>query len=469
MGKRQANNEGSIYNTIQKNKKKFDNTKMCKICSECTDRTLCNNRTGWDKCIKCKECQTECLKYCDRFYCYDKSFAQITVNKVQKTVANAQTKKDVAIKKREKYNILNSKTLFKNGELSLIESIKYIEEKKFKDTSICANSYLRNTDTINLISRYPDSNKKLKDLTEEDMKQLLIFFRNNFYSQSQLEKIYDEINSVFGFSDLKRNTIIAIKNKKEIQAFTLEEEALLLDYIDNNEELLILDRKAKISSRTAKNLIKFLLAFGPRIGEACSIDLNNIDFDDFKIKIERSITRDENGKDIIGTHTKTGNKLKKHKKDDTRNVSFNVLFDDDYVTDFLKEQYDEAISNPNNTKNLLFCRLDGSLITHSSFNAMFKRICKQAGIKKECNNHMTKHTAVTRLIENGVDIYAISKIVGTSVDELHKTYAHIFDEFVYREIQKSLEKREKITPQKQFDNVVNFGDYKKLHSNYIQK
>ena len=50
---------------------------------------------------------------------------------------------------------------------------------------------------------------------------------------------------------------------------------------------------------------------------------------------------------------------------------------------------------------------------------------------------MTKHTGVTRLKENGIDIYVISKLVGTSVRVLTKTYAHIFDDFIEKEIEKS--------------------------------
>ncbi len=50
---------------------------------------------------------------------------------------------------------------------------------------------------------------------------------------------------------------------------------------------------------------------------------------------------------------------------------------------------------------------------------------------------MIKHTAVTRMIENGMDINAISKVVGTSVRVLLKTYAHILDDFVKREIEKT--------------------------------
>ena len=62
-----ANGEGTIYETIQKIKRKFNNTKMCKICSECKDRSYCNNRTGYVKCDKCINCTS---KDCDRFYIY---------------------------------------------------------------------------------------------------------------------------------------------------------------------------------------------------------------------------------------------------------------------------------------------------------------------------------------------------------------------------------------------------------------
>lgn len=69
MGRR-AKGEGSLYQTIQKQKRKsFDIKGECAICKNCTDRTACNNRQGYIKCEKCKNCKEVCLDYCDRFYC----------------------------------------------------------------------------------------------------------------------------------------------------------------------------------------------------------------------------------------------------------------------------------------------------------------------------------------------------------------------------------------------------------------
>ena len=95
-----GNGEGSIYDTIQKIKKDFDNTNMCKICSECEDRSFCNNRQGWIKCDKCKNCKGD--KTCDRFYIYKKTFAQIATKNGRITVGNGKNKKEVNEKKENK-------------------------------------------------------------------------------------------------------------------------------------------------------------------------------------------------------------------------------------------------------------------------------------------------------------------------------------------------------------------------------
>ena len=112
----------------------------------------------------------------------------------------------------------------------------------------------------------------------------------------------------------------------------------------------------------------------------------------------------------------------------------------------LNEQLQIAKSNPLNTNNLLFCTKDGKFITHSSINGILKRICRDARIKLElpegCHIHMTKHTGVTEMIEAGMNIYAISAIVGTSVSVLQKTYAHVLDNFIDTERKKMAEKRQ---------------------------
>ncbi len=452
-GSRRANGEGSIYETIKKNKKKFDNTKMCNICKNCTNKSICNNRSGWIKCDKCSKCK-ECLKYCDRFYCYPIKSAQISVDGTRKSVGTAKTKKEVQIKKEENIDKIYKKRNIRNGNSTLSEAMRFNEEEKLKYKFIQENAYNRNLNTIAAIEKYPTSQKKISKLECDDIKDILSYFVDIGASQSQLDKVYDEIKSACKmckidsiFEDIKRNTFVSNKDKKEVIAFTLEEEKKLIEYINTHEKSLVNENKCDIDCKTVKNLIKFALATGMRIGEICCLNKDeNIDIDKKVIIVANTLTKNKNGKIIIGKYTKTGKKNKQNGKSRTRYVPFDVIFDEDEFIALLKSQTIIASNNTNNVLNLLFCTKSGSFITHSSFNTIFKRICKEAGIKLElvdgCNTHMTKHSAVTRMLENGMSIYAISAVVGTSVEVLQRTYAHILDTFIEKEIEKSKVKRQ---------------------------
>lgn len=443
-----ANGEGTIYETIQKIKRKFDNTKMCKICSECKDRNFCNNRTGYIKCDKCLNCTS---KDCDRFYIYKKSFAQISTKEGRKTVGTGKTKKEASNKKVLEEEKLEKQKNIKEGNCLLVDTMKKNNSEKHELSLITDNTYLRNKETIKCIEKHPYCYKTMLDLTEDNIKELMSFFVSINTSQSQLEKIYDQISGAFRYckldtiSNIKRTTFVSNKDIKEITAFTVEEERKLLEYVNKNENNLV-DVKSKIDNKTVKNLIKFNLATAMRIGEICALNRNtDIDRINKKIIVNKTITKNSEGKFIIGTQTKTGRKSKQANKKDIRYVPFAVLFDENEFIDILNEQTMLSSNNTYNSLNLLFCTKEGKIITHTAFNNIFKRICRSAGIKLEipegCNTHMMKHTGVTRMIENDIRIDVISKIVGTSVEVLRKTYAHILDDFVEQEIEKSIANR----------------------------
>lgn len=338
------------------------------------------------------------------------------------------------------------------GDLTLEEAMKENEKQKLKNKQINENSYNRNLNTIKSISAHKISQYLMKDIAENDIKECFVYFVDIKSSQSQIEKVYDEINGALKLckidvmSEIKRDTYISEVDKKDVIAFTIEEEKQLLNYINNNEYSLINNNKSNIDAKTIKNIIKIALATGMRVGEICSLDGDNdIDMENKKIIVRSTLTKDTNGNIIKGKNTKTGRKKKKAGKKDERYIPFAVLFDEKEITNILNEQYVIASKIENNKNNLLFCTKNGEFINHSSFNSIFKRICRQASIKlnltEGCHMHMTKHTAVTRMIENGIRIEVISAIVGTSVEVLRKTYAHILDDFIENEIEKSVKNR----------------------------
>lgn len=460
--KKRANGEGTIYTTIQRNKRTVFLKEECTICKNCTSKC---NRNNFERCDKCKNC-TECLKYCDRYYCYKTTKAQITVKSKRKSAGTAKNCREAKEKKELKSNELNKKALIKNGELTLLETMQELEKDKLDKTLISQNSYNRNMDTIKKVENFDIAFIKMYNLTHDHFKDFMALLVKLNTSQSNLDKVYDEIhqackicNKLDIFEDITRNTFISNVDCKEVQAFTIDEEKLLLNYINKNENTLVNPEKCDIDSITVKNIIKLLLATSMRIGELCSLDKNDdIDRNLKRFIVKHTITKNLDKQSVIGETTKTGRKKKQSGGKDKRFIPFDVLFDEIEVESILDEQTEHS------TNSLLFSTKDGKLIEHSSFNVIFKRICKEAGITKDCNVHMTKHTGVTRMIESGMDIYAISKVVGTSVRVLTKTYAHILDDFVDREIKKSKKNRQEnnlsLTEKASNCKIISFAAYK---------
>ena len=124
----------------------------------------------------------------------------------------------------------------------------------------------------------------------------------------------------------------------------------------------------------------------------------------------------------------------------TRELPFNISGDSEYMKSILESQIEIAKNNPYNTNNLLFCNKDGSFITTQQLTEVIKRICRDLGLKMEletgCRIHLTKHTFVSRCIEAGIQLITISRLVGTSIQELERTYAHILDRFKNTELDK---------------------------------
>lgn len=196
---------------------------------------------------------------------------------------------------------------------------------------------------------------------------------------------------------------------------------------------------------------------GARCGELGGLNYTkHIDWELERVIIERTLTKNKERKIVMGATTKTGRKNIKSNNSAIRFIPFDV-FDKEQLIDILEEQIIIANNNPNNCEHLLFCKKDGTYIIPSQINQIFKRVCRKAGVKLNlvtgCNTHMTKHTFVTRAIESGMSLLTISKLVGTSVRELEKTYAHVLDKFMKVELE-GLRKHLK----NRFDNEKQFGN-----------
>lgn len=443
-GYRANNDEGSVYETIQKiDRKKNRLNFVCEVCKKCNDWSICNNREGTKKCNKCESC-TSCLSrgFCDRFYCYKVTQAQITVNGKQTTVANTK-KKNEAIKKKQKAQskVLSNSYVEKNS-ITILEIIKYLDEKKFKAGVIGKNTAYTNTFLYKKLETSEFAYKKIQEVSSDMIQNFLDSLIEDL-SQSEIRKYYDKINIAtkyaitknwLPYNNFMHDVILPISSKKimTVEAFSIEEEKKLIEYICTHK--LSKNSKCCYDDRTIRNFILIALFSLARCGELGALKIDeDIDFNKKNFIIDETLSRDEEGKIEIGDTTKTGTKNKLAGKSDTRIVPFN-LFDEQIFTLILNNQIENAKSNKNNKEKLLFCRKDGKYLTHTSITNIFKRICREAGIKldlaKGCHIHMTRHTAITRLYEFGVDILVIAKIAGhMDASQFYKTYGHILEDF----------------------------------------
>lgn len=181
---RNGNKEGSIYNTIQKidrKEKRLDF--VCDTCKNCKDWSICNNRAGTNKCQKCLEC-TACLKrgVCDRFYCYNRYPAQITLDDGSRTtVSNANTRTESVEKKKEVEAQIQTKSYVKKNGITVIEVCKKIEENKFAAGDINENTVSKDEYHIKHISAWEDFKKPIQKVTYEEVQNFLNSLR--FLSQ----------------------------------------------------------------------------------------------------------------------------------------------------------------------------------------------------------------------------------------------------------------------------------------------
>ena len=143
----------------------------------------------------------------------------------------------------------------------------------------------------------------------------------------------------------------------------------------------------------------------------------------------------------MGDNTKTGRKKIQQWLIDERFIPFD-LFDEDLMLRTIKSQIRIAKSNFNNKEHLLFCQKDGSYIDYRCINNIFKRICREAGVKLEltkgCHVHMCRHTGATRMIEAGMDLLVIANILGHADDrQIRETYGHILNRYKNKQLKNS--------------------------------
>lgn len=235
------------------------------------------------------------------------------------------------------------------------------------------------------------------------------------YSDSSIKKIYTQINVAYKKA-IKMNIVKANINEdiprpksklktRKVNALTIEQQKQVVD-------ALITDNKEPY-----KTMLLLSLFTGMRMGEVGALYLSDIDFENATISIERTLTRGDNDKYIIGENAKTEAGTRTIKV-----IPYVIDLLSDYVKNFYKKRKDK----------LIFTRND-NLITVSQVNSYYKRLITRYKISDtadDFNQHQLRHTYATRSIESGMSAKVLQKKLGhTDIKVTMNTYADVFSQF----------------------------------------
>lgn len=163
------------------------------------------------------------------------------------------------------------------------------------------------------------------------------------------------------------------------------------------EEMARLARAAETAALTTRLATLLLFATGMRVGELVAVRLGDIDLDRDTIR-------------IVGK----GNRQRQ------------VVIPSDTMKDAIRD-YIRTRHETGQGRDHLLRGPDGRKLTTAAIRVRLRRLAETAGLPRTVTPHMLRHTAATQLLEAGVDIRFVQRLLGHRSILTTQIYTHVSD------------------------------------------
>lgn len=263
-------------------------------------------------------------------------------------------------------------------------------------------SYLQDSQKLISFLSEINFNKKISEIDSNIIREF-VYQQTKLIKPSSQSRLISSLKNFFDYLIIEKiifinpiNSIqypkIATKIPETLSTLEIDK---LIDYL----------KKSKKNSLRNCTILEVLYSCGLRVSELTDLNISDIFFDDFLIKI-----------------------LGKGRKE--RFVPMSKIVKD-MIKDYLNSERFNTITKKG-FEDILFLNNRGEKLTRVMIYTILNIAKKGTGIKKKVSPHILRHSFATHLIENGADISSIQHMLGhtnitTTERYLHVSKKHLVD------------------------------------------
>lgn len=239
--------------------------------------------------------------------------------------------------------------------------------------------------------------KNLTKITREDIKEYLKELFNNKNKSSTVSRKISSLKSFYKY--MKENGYININPASGIKYPKKEKSLPKFVQYNELEEMINISKLGDFGERN-NLIIELMYNTGVRVSELVNIKINDIDFENEKIRIM--------GK---GSYER-------------------FVFYGDYAKEALN-MYINGLRRKllnGKTNDYLFLNKNGGKITTRGIAKIIDNIIKETSIKTKVSPHTLRHTFATHLLDNGCDLRSVQDMLGHKNINTTEVYTHVTSE-----------------------------------------